>query len=633
MTTPIETLAVSIATKTFSGLLSNLVSNYLLRNLKKITGDAGSIGKDLRPHLEVTFEKCLNMKTIINDASVNMLSIYVEQRFKHKGENIDQYDLIDSIRQGKSVVITGTGGGGKSMFMRYIWLSFFAHSEQKIPIFFDLRQVNSVTHENFTDYLYHSILQTKSKIDQNQFDQSISAGEFVLFLDGFDEITLEKREFIESEIIALKDNNPQLTIVVTSRPDDRFMGWHRFDNVDVSPLTKEDALLLIDRAIYDDTSKRRLHKRVKGGLFESHESFLSNPLLVYMMLLTIARNPDIPNKMHAFYEMAFDALYHRHDTSKGGYIRQFYTRLEKHQFIKYLCYFCLITYHDQCTEADEIAINDYVQKSLNFEGVEIESNSYLRDLVESVCIIKKDGIQYNFIHRSFQEYFAALCICRFASRNLEKLFLEFSRRHNDKVLSMVYDINPDLFREKYILPINEKYKTYFSPPENINEAIQFLEMSEATFKGIWHTNPRINSEKTGTKINVSKNTKRISISLDGDSDLYGLCSNIDSIVPKSSRLNLADEDKIKRNLDTEFFTDLTNSLNMAANVIQLKAMNGKLVAISGPSEFILDDHWEEKFKKTYMHEYCTRESIKTKEFVERELANYARITSSFDEYL
>jgi len=99
-------------------------------------------------------------------------------------------------------------------------------------------------------------------------------------------------------------------------------------------------------------SKARLLKRIKEGLYESHESFLSNPLLAYMMLLTIARNPDIPNRMTAFYEMAFDALYHRHDTVKGGgYVRKYYADIEKMELIRLLSFFCLVTYFDGIIEA------------------------------------------------------------------------------------------------------------------------------------------------------------------------------------------------------------------------------------------------------------------------------------------
>ena len=55
---------------------------------------------------------------------------------------------------------------------------------------------------------------------------------------------------------------------------------------------------------------------VKKHLYDKHKSFLSNPLLTTMMLLTFDQFAEIPEKMFLFYEQAFDTLFLKHDATK-----------------------------------------------------------------------------------------------------------------------------------------------------------------------------------------------------------------------------------------------------------------------------------------------------------------------------
>jgi len=156
--------------------------------------------------------------------------------------------MIDQIRDGNSTIILGAGGGGKSMFMRYLWLSYFEKSDGKIPFFLELRNINSLSHKSFEDFIYHTIVKSGSAIRQQDFRASLKAGEIILFLDGFDEINFDRRDAVQERILELHDNNPNLTIVVTSRSDERFIGWHGFTVARVMPLSRDNSRLLIERA-------------------------------------------------------------------------------------------------------------------------------------------------------------------------------------------------------------------------------------------------------------------------------------------------------------------------------------------------------------------------------------------------
>jgi ABC-type glutathione transport system ATPase component len=154
-----EGILAQILAQGFGGLLTNLATAYTKRSIRKISNDSEVIKRDLRDHLEITFNKCMNVKTILKtEIAAKTLEIYVDQVFKFEGKEIDQYSMVDLIREGRSCIIIGEGGGGKSMFMRYLWLSYFEKSDGKIPFFLELRNLNSLTHSDISDFIFHSIV-------------------------------------------------------------------------------------------------------------------------------------------------------------------------------------------------------------------------------------------------------------------------------------------------------------------------------------------------------------------------------------------------------------------------------------------------------------------------------------------
>lgn len=158
--------------------------------------------------------------------------------------------------------------------------------------------------------------------------------------------------------------------------------------------------MLIERAPYEEELKKRFLAKI-DVLWNAHKDFLSNPLLAYMMLVTFSFNPDIPNKMFLFYEQAFDALYHRHDLTKG-YKRKFHCNLEKQAFIGLASFLCLKTYYEQQYEFSQNALLDAIQGAKKIENFQVNAEDFLHDLIESVCNIKIEGLTYTFTHRSFQ---------------------------------------------------------------------------------------------------------------------------------------------------------------------------------------------------------------------------------------
>lgn len=160
-----EILAAEIA-KGLPSLLSTLVSNHLKRpsnNGKEHREE--NIRTFISPHIEATFKKCINIKTLLNpNEPVDFLSIYSAQKFDLSDNLIDQYGFVEAIKQSSNnYILTGTGGSGKSIFTKYLWLSLFNDSNGKIPLFIELRNLN-VSSPDLVSFLRNTVTQGKATI-------------------------------------------------------------------------------------------------------------------------------------------------------------------------------------------------------------------------------------------------------------------------------------------------------------------------------------------------------------------------------------------------------------------------------------------------------------------------------------
>ena len=293
--------------------------------------------------------------------------------------------------------------------------------------------------------------------NKEQLDYALKLGRVLFILDGFDEVNNEEREHIEKEILSLSNNYHGIRILISSRYDSRFSSWEEFYQYHVQDLDKNKALTLINKLDYDRQVKHAFMKELENKLYKSHESFASNPLLLTMMLLTYEQIAEIPNKIHLFYEQAFLTLFNKHDSLKSLYKRKSYTQLPLDDFKRCLEAFCLLSYTDRLYYFEDGQITKYLNNSIKLSGVNTNSESFLNDLLDSVCILQRDGLGFTFTHRSFQEYFSAQFLVNKSMEGKIKIFDKiFSLSWTDNVISMLYDINPELLEKEWIIPKLEK---------------------------------------------------------------------------------------------------------------------------------------------------------------------------------
>ena len=169
--------------------------------------------------------------------------------------------------------------------LRRIFLDAIENKTGYIPILVELRLlITPGGNRSIYDYIYKSLSDLEEGFTKEQFNFALKKGKFALFLDGFDEISFDHKENYEREILDLSNLYSNSIIVVSSRPDSCFSSWDEFYIYSALPLNINQSVDLISRMKYDVPVKEKFIAELKFGLFNKHKDFLSNPLLLTMML-------------------------------------------------------------------------------------------------------------------------------------------------------------------------------------------------------------------------------------------------------------------------------------------------------------------------------------------------------------
>lgn len=413
---------------------------------------------DLRFGVEEYFrkmdEKYSIVKTLIyKDKPVKLEEVYINLRLKCSNEEISDKSLIYAPRRSRSVVV-GTGGTGKSMIMRYLFLKSVDLHDGKIPIFVELR--NLVTPDGklipLFEYSREAIQVRGAATPLDVFRHGLEKGFYSLFLDGFDEIDPDHRGLVEQEILGLADKYPGCPIILSGRPDDRFSSWTEFCVYRVQPLNIQELTSLIGKLNYESDVKEKFLSAVGERLWATHEEFLCVPLLATMMLMTFEEFADIPTKIHVFYHQAFLTLFSRHDASKSQFRRKTFTGLSVDVFERAFSAFCFITYYNGDIDFSDVTLRTYARRALDTERLDVEVENFIKDLEESVCIIQKDGLKYVFVHRTFQEYFAALFINANQQIDIFQVLRKIAMRGEaERCIPVLYDMSPSVVNGRWAI--------------------------------------------------------------------------------------------------------------------------------------------------------------------------------------
>lgn len=476
---------------------AKIISNLIQKNIEGISksiykkGEQKykerliSTGQAFENYLNTAVLKFNKVKTILyHHRPVPLYDFYVDVHAKCGYDRINTDQIKNLLEYSNCITLFGSGGTGKSTLFKHLFLNTIKDTEL-IPIFVELKDVDRKEYEKIEDFIYDSLRDLNFTLEKDLFIKSLHSGKYVIFLDAFDEVKESKKSFVSEEIVRLSNQYISNNYFVSSRPNNMLeRGWDNFSDFIVEPLNKEKSIKLIENLQYDDELKERfLLQLSEGTLFDTHESFCSNPLLLTIMLLTFEEFAEIPDKLHIFYSRAFDVLYSKHDATKGSFVRE--KRFEKRglasdDFENVLSAFSAISYSDSSITFTRDSLIDYIKKARDFTQIDFDVSDFEIDIVEAVCILALEGLEYKYQHRSFQEYFTAKFINNLTDDE-QKEFLTILIEENpnsmrDEIFNMLSEMNRVKLEKNFLIPVlNEVREMVNNDVENEANQLKFMQ--------------------------------------------------------------------------------------------------------------------------------------------------------------
>ena len=439
----------------------NKPEGYLKNNIEKfIKNAAGSNLSEIQnwlnstgviTHLHKNLKKEQNVFTLLSpEISKSINSFFHPPKISLAEKEI----LLDSLlktNDKNGILIKGRLGQGKSILLKYLHF-LELNTGCSLPIFLELRKIKSpsLIIKSATEKIESMGLTCSNKL----FTFLLNEGHISLFLDGFDELPLDARDEFNQSLSKLCTKYSQSKILVTTRHDTEICKNSNFVGFNISLLKKADIAPFVKKTL----AKQSLAESILAKIEESDEfdfDVLDTPLLMTWFITVYKRRLKIPKTKLGFYEDLFSAILSRHDGFKESYNRATKSKLLDDEIKSVFCALCYLTRKAEVSIFSENVILSFIQQALNASNFKnVSASDYLYDLTHVTCLLKKDGLDYEFIHESVAQYFSASFIKSTSERNAIKFYTHRldAWKVFEEELKFLSEIDPIRYNEYFYIP-------------------------------------------------------------------------------------------------------------------------------------------------------------------------------------
>lgn len=469
-------------------LITTFVGDRLIEVMKSgtdiLTEEVCQVANNkILEYLCTEYERNHKTKTILHRSEPVELDKFYQPLFISKGmekwrkyegnlrrTKIETNKIENLFVEGSCITLIGTAGSGKSTLVKFLFVNSIK-SNYKIPLKIELRYLNSYDNDLIT-YIKEEIIKF-SKIAESDriIEKLLLSGSFVIFFDGYDEVSSSKKEKITNDICRITKRYNKNSYILTSRPFVNIDMIENFHNYHVCDLSEEEIKSFIKRQFGEAEQELadKIIETISNEESKTYKSFLSNPLLLSMFIITYQTDSNIPQKKSDYYNQVFNTLYSVHDTSsKLGFVREKKSGLSKEDFIEILKRFSFKSFFNQkysfTSEYFDLQLNR-LKKDLKLS---FAIDDIVYDLEVAIGILTQEGLEITFPHRSLQEYFAALYVTTISSANKNKIYefllplfkemfrIGFRQGENSNFFSLLSEMDSIDFKKKLVIPSLER---------------------------------------------------------------------------------------------------------------------------------------------------------------------------------
>jgi hypothetical protein len=355
------------------------------------------------------------IKTLLHrHEPVYLYEVYQPLRLEKDGKTRSTNSIADLLSGKNFITIIGEAGSGKSVLIKHLLLTCIKE-KAGIPLLVELRDLNNYQ-GSLEEFLRERLYGGKIAPNEEILAKLLESGKFVFFLDGYDEIkSSAKANAVLSlnEFIAKYDQNK---FILTTRPYTHIELLPLFSNYRIDHLNDKDIEQFVRKQVKEIELVDKILTSIKGAKAVYIRSFLANPLLLSLYILTFRTYSAIPDKKYIFYRNVIQVLFLEHDSlTKLGYQRERVSSLNHEQMEEILKRFSFLTYFEGVYDFERDYLNSILTKVKKAVVIPFDNELFIRDLKVGTAIWVEDSGVMSFAHRSLQEYFAALFVTRLRS--------------------------------------------------------------------------------------------------------------------------------------------------------------------------------------------------------------------------
>ncbi len=401
---PIETLALSAGgaiagTKALQSVLGDAYGT--LKGKSKAKLKAWQREKKIA-ELYKNIATVRKVKTIWQvDKEVDLTEFYYPPTIQADEKPVKVNTVYDLPHSG-NILLQGIIGQGKSILLRYL-CSQELYMGKRIPLFFELRRLTG--EERLHDALVDRMKVLGFDATKTDFNALAKNGKIILFLDAFDEVPEDKAAQVVTDLETLCERFGAMQVIVTSRPDNQLTHSPNFRVFSLSELTPKDIPRIIHRLTDDSDLGLRLIESLKKN--KSVQGILRTPLMVTLLAISYQAYEKLPDRLSEFYEDLFDILISRHDRTKPGFTRKKKCGLNDNSIRDVFDSFCFLTRRDDKGHFLQKTIVAYAKDAVSSCSHNCDAADFINDMCQVTNLILKEGKEFQFIHRSVQEFHSA----------------------------------------------------------------------------------------------------------------------------------------------------------------------------------------------------------------------------------
>lgn len=440
-------------TQIFSRLLHFDIPSFRIG--KSYTSDYSYLLFDKENNILNPFVHRHNDTKIVNTDKILNLSLSHASEIEIKGFPEDEF------AKGTSNLIVDTAGMGKSTMCKRIFIDIIDR-KLGIPIFIELRNINQ--NNTLINEILNKCFGDTSDVSKRIFNKLIEKGNFIFIFDGYDEIARECKQEVTKQ---MQDLLPKLAMhkncnIMTSREEDELESFRNFKRYTIDRLTQEEAFQLISKFDNNGIKSHELIELLKNNQNTNINEYLENPLLISLVYAAYDYEPILPTKRSEFYEKVFEAMFKKHDLTKGqSYIHEKKTNLSFNQMYSLLRFIAFKSEIQEITNYTITKLYQFIQDAQKATSIKsFNPDDFIYDISTAVPLFVKEE-KYNWAHKSLREFFAAQHIAIDTGSKKENILRKMTTEDNiykcQNILKLYDCIDHNTFRSLILFDLYKEY--------------------------------------------------------------------------------------------------------------------------------------------------------------------------------